>query len=681
MFYETERRLDALDYYGAMIADVDGQFEEIVRRAASACTRPIAAVTFLDARRQWFKAKVGFSFSETPIEHSFCAHVIRQPAAMIVVPDATKDDRFCRYPFVESGLLRFYAGAPIITPEGVAIGTIFVGDEECGSLSDLERELLHGFAREAMAQLEANRWRTAFNDEQTQFASLQTSEAYFRHLTEHALDLITILDVDGTIRFESRSIEGELGYPPEYYRGRNAFDFIHPDDREGVMSAFLRALATNDNTPVLRFRFQHRDGGYRILEGTGKNLLNDPLVRGIVFNSRDVTERVRLQDEVERERLQKEESMARLTGGVAHDFNNILTAIQGMAELAAARVPKGSSEAGFLDEIQTASRRAAALTQQLLAFSRRVVLQPRSIELQSWLSSLDARLRSNLGPGVPIRIDVEPGLSVWQDPAQLEQVLLQLAANAREAMPHGGCFCIKGTRVSLDEDMRPPHEDAEAETYVHLTVSDEGCGMDEALLGRIFDPFFTTRPEKHPGMGLSMCRGIVEQSGGHLRVESCPGQGTAFHLYLPARDAVEEPTPTAPPAVSTPSGVPTILFVDDEPMLREIGETILMEGGYRVIVAEDGQDALVRLAELGSEPLDLLVSDVVMPGMTGVELAAEIGRLRPGARILLCSGYTRDALAASGGLPAGIAFLPKPYTLATLLGKVEELLAAPQPAS
>jgi PAS domain S-box-containing protein len=673
----VQKRLEALSHYDLLDTARDAEFDDLAVRASQVCDTPMATVTLLDEHRQWYKSSVGVDVQETPIEHAFCARAIEDAENVMVVPNALRDERFRNNPLVTAKLgVRFYAGAPLVTPEGVPVGTICSFDRRPRRFSRVKREALRGLASETMALMERIRWRKALEAERKISADLRVSEAYFRHLTEFSLDLISILEADGTIRFESRSIERELGHDPLHYRGRNAFEFVHPEDCPAVMTAFQEALARHGNTPTIRFRFLHADGTYRLLEGSGNNLLDDPVVHGIVFNSRDVTQRVRLQEAVECSRAEKEDMIARLTGGVAHDFNNILTAVQGLAELTEMRVPIGSPEAGYLADIQLATKRAAELTRQMLAFSRRVVLQPRVIELGEWLHALEPRLAQVLGPAVDLTV-VAPGqLRLWQDPAQFEQVLLQLAANAREAMPNGGHFTLEASPVLLSGHECPAHIRDGGANYVRLSVIDQGSGMGEDTLARIFEPFFTTKTQgQHPGLGLCMCRGIVEQSGGNLTVQSHPGRGTIFHILLPSAGAIDEEIPPNVPAEACVD-IPTILFVDDEPMLREIGETILLEAGYRVLVAEDGPDALVRLGELGGTRLDLLVTDVIMPGMTGVQLAQEISRLRPGTRVLLCSGYTRDALAQAGGVPPGVAFLPKPYTLTVLLDKVSELLSA-----
>ncbi len=533
---------------------------------------------------------------------------------------------------------------------------------------------------------EVERLRADLADLRTRYTDLELRETYFRHLTEYAADLITILDADGTIRFESRSIERKLGHAPSHYRGRNVFDFVHPDDRALVIGAFGSTLQNRGTTSLIRLRFRHRDGTYRVLEGFGNNLLDDPAVRGILFNSRDVTEQLQLRDEVEHSRSEKEETIARLTGGVAHDFNNILTAIQGLAGLAQQRLAPQSPEARYLSEIQEASIRAGSLTQQLLACSHRLVLQPRNLALASWLRGLTSRLQMAVGNAIEVTVTAHGDPKVCVDPGQLEQALVQFAGNSRDAMPAGGRFTIEALPVVLEAEERPKDGRQGPMAFVQITVADQGSGMSGCVLPRIFEPFFTTKPEgNHPGLGLSMCRGIIEQSGGHMTVSSLPGRGTVFQLYIPAAESVVEEEADnrsyfqSPTAKSSPSAF-TILLIDDEPLLREIGETVLLEAGYHVIVAEDGPSALQRLEELGNARLDLLLTDVVMPGMTGVQLAQEVARVHPEAAVLLCSGYTRDALARSGGLPAGHGFLPKPYTLATLLEKVEATLPAQAPA-
>lgn len=524
--------------------------------------------------------------------------------------------------------------------------------------------------------------RTKYEELKGKYDDLETREMYFRHLTEYSVDLIAILDPDGTIRFESRSVETYLGHPPAHYRGQNFFEFVHPEDQQLVQAAFADALRKRGNTPVIRFRFCHRDGSYRVLEGCGNNLLDDPAVRGIVFNSRDVTEEVQLREEVELARNQNEQMIARLTGGIAHDFNNVLTAIQGFAELTQSGLEPASKEARYLEDLQASTRRAGALTQRLLAISHRLVLQPRGVNLAKWVAEMRPRFEAILGPSIELTLALHQDPWVVADPALLGQVLLHLVENARDAMPAGGRLTIEALPTILGPGERPRDGKSGFLNYVKISVADNGCGMTEGTLSRIYEPFFTTKePTEHSGLGLSMCRGIIEQSGGHLSVNSIPGRGTVFHLFVPAGEMLADESDSSPTGLipdGTSSDKPLVFVVDDEPALQEIALITLEQAGYRVLVASDGPSALQRISELGAPP-DLLLTDVVMPGMSGVQLAHEVMAQWPGTRILLCSGYTRDALDQNGSLPKGISFLSKPYTLAGLVKKVEEIVRGSLP--
>ncbi len=503
---------------------------------------------------------------------------------------------------------------------------------------------------------------------------LHTSEMYFRHLSEYALDLITILDADGTIRFESKSIRTVLGWVESDYRGRNAFEFVHPEDAPVVKEAFLVALQNHGHTPILSFRFRHKDGTYRILEGRGNNLLNDPAVRGIVFNSRDVTDQRRLEEQLQQS--QKVQALGQLTGGVAHDFNNILTAILGYADIAVGKLPAGHEASAILTEIKTAGERAAALTQQLLAFSRKQVLRPRVLNLGEVVSSMENMLCRLLGERIDLRtVTHEPVDTVKADLHQLEQVLLNLAVNARDAMPNGGSLTIDLRHATLDESYTRLRQEVQPGEYVVLAVSDTGCGMPPEVQKRLFEPFFTTKePGKGTGLGLATCHGIIKQSGGHIAVYSEPGLGTTFRVYLPRcqKAAASMPKTEAPAAL--PQGHETVLLVEDEPMLRELGNMVLGELGYRVLCAENGCEAIQLLHDNPDLKIDLVLTDVVMPQMGGRELAEQIRPLHPKARIIFCSGYTEDAILQRGDLDAGISFLQKPYSVATVAQKVREVL-------
>ena len=506
---------------------------------------------------------------------------------------------------------------------------------------------------------------------------IQRSELYFRHLTEYSLDFITILDADGTIRFESHSIEKDLGYHRDDYLGKNAFDFLHPDDVPRVMQAFIGALQSHGNTPVLSFRFRHKDGSYRVLEGCGNNLLNAPEVRGIVFNSRDVTDKRRIEEQFQQS--QKVQAIGQLTGGVAHDFNNILTAILGYADLAMKQLPAIATPHQQVGEIRKAAERAAGLTRQLLAFSRKQVLKPRVINLVTAIAEMEKMLRRLLGEAIEFATiaDADVG-NVVVDQSQLEQVLLNLTVNARDAMPDGGKLTINAGNVTLDSNYAIVRSEVEPGEYVLLAITDTGCGMSDEVLARLFEPFFTTKEMgKGTGLGLATCHGIVKQSGGHISVYSEPGTGTTFKVYLPRvmESVTVEPRVEAPQPMEC--GHETVLIVEDEPMLRELGETVLQELGYRVFCAENGRHALALLDENPDLTIDLLFTDMMMPEMGGRELVEKLRPLSPRTKVIYCSGYTEDAVFRSGGIEAGVFFLQKPYTVAAVAKSVRDALSAP----
>lgn len=531
----------------------------------------------------------------------------------------------------------------------------------------------------ASALAELNFERAARLKSESDLAALRRSETYFRHLTEHALELITVLDADGTIRFESKSIETELGYPPEEYIGKNAFDFVHEEDAPRVIQAFLTALQTHGSTPTLTFRFRHKDGSYRFLEGRGNNLLDDPAVSGIVFNSRDVTERRRLEEQFRQS--QKVQAIGQLTGGVAHDFNNVLTAIIGYGELAIAGLPKDSLTRSQVEEMNKAAHRAAALTRQLLAFSRKQVLQPRVISLQTVIAEMDKMLRRLLGEHIEMVTIARPGTgNVSADSNQVEQVLLNLAVNARDAMEGipGARLTIEVQNTSLDETYTAVRNEVTPGEYVLLAISDNGCGMSAEVRARMFEPFFTTKPQgQGTGLGLATCHGIIKQSGGHIEVYSEVGRGTTFKVYLPRVEGVAEIAQFQPETLLTPSGHGTVLLVEDEPMLRELGITVLQELGYEVLTAGNGREALQVLADEPTRRIDLLFTDVSMPVMGGKELVERVRPMIPEIKVIFCSGYTEDAILHSSGLDAGVFFLQKPYTIAAVAQKLNEALLSP----
>ena len=392
-------------------------------------------------------------------------------------------------------------------------------------------------------------------------------------------------------------------------------------------------------------------------------------------------EQLRVQME-ERERAeeglrqsQKMDAIGQLAGGVAHDFNNLLTAILGYSELLASRPAVESLAREEIGEIRTAAERAAALTRQLLAFSRKQVLEPVVLRVNDLVANLEKMLGRVIGEDVDLvsRLDRSVG-NVRVDPGQLEQVIVNLVVNARDAMPRGGKLTIETANADLDEAYAQRHAAIRPGRYVMVAVSDTGTGMDEATAGRVFEPFFTTKETgKGTGLGLSTVYGIVKQSGGNIWVYSEPGKGTTFKVYLPrVEDVVTEGAPRL--ADSSPArGTETILLVEDEEAVRTLSRRILEKHGYRVLEAGSGPAALEVLRAV-TERVHMLLTDLVMPDMTGTELASRLKADHPEIRVLFMSGYTDDAVVRSGLLEPGRAFLQKPFTPVVLLRKVREVL-------
>lgn len=400
--------------------------------------------------------------------------------------------------------------------------------------------------------------------------------------------------------------------------------------------------------------------------------------RLVVIN--DITERKRgevalKKSEAQVRQLQKMEAVGRLAGGVAHDFNNLLTVIIGCSEVLLNTESKGQSRE-LIEEIKKAGDRAAALTRQLLAFSRKQVINPAVLDLNAIAADMEKMLRRLIGEHIEMELALEPALQrVRADPGQIEQVLMNLVVNAREAMPKGGKLIIKTANVDLDESFSQARQEVRPGPYVMLAVSDTGFGMDEETKAHIFEPFFTTKEQgKGTGLGLATVYGIVKQSSGFVYVYSEPGLGTAFKIYLPPIEAPQTEHTVHPRSSATPTrGTETVLLVEDEDGVRSLARLALETKGYTVLEARNGGEAL-QLCEQHQGPIHLLVTDVVMPGMNGRDLADRLISLHPGLNVLFVSGYTGDAIVHHGVLDPDVAFLEKPFTPAVLARKVREVL-------
>jgi signal transduction histidine kinase/ActR/RegA family two-component response regulator len=450
---------------------------------------------------------------------------------------------------------------------------------------------------------------------------------------------------------------------------------VHQDDAAHFKESFHSALTARE--PVdFEYRARGKEGGQHTLRQQGRTVLdeNGNAVRLVGFIS-DITEHRILETQLAQ--AQKMEAVGRLAGGVAHDFNNLLTVISGYSAMQLERTDQVNPLHHEAEQILAAANRAAALTSQLLAFSRQQVLQPRRVNLNDIVRNVDPMLRRLIGEDIEVQTVLAPELgTVRVDPGQMDQVLMNLVVNSRDAMPNGGKLTIQTENVELDRKYLKNRTHVNSGQYVLLAVSDNGTGMDRKTQARIFEPFFTTKePGKGTGLGLPMVYGIVKQSGGYIEVYSEPNRGTTIKMYLPRVDAGVEEIRSSAEDLSHAGGSERILLVEDDAQLRELITEILTGRGYDVQVME-GIDGLEAVLESNAK-CDLLVTDVVMPRMSGPEVAARVTRRWPGIKILYMSGYTADAMVRHGILDWGLSFLQKPFTPSVLAAKVREVLNTP----
>jgi len=792
-------RLAALRRYDVLDTPPEPAFDDLARLAAHVCGAPMALVSLVDDTRQWCKAELAFGRREVPRDASFCAHSILGPD-VLVVPDATRDPRFAGSPLVTGPPgVRFYAGAPLVTPDGYALGTLAVLDRTPRDLPAEQRALLEALARRAVAELELRRslhaqgaerafvrrvldtqpsmvfvkdWEGRFvlvnealartygttvegivgktdadfnpdagevehfmrddreviasrrpkliaeepvthSDGQVRWYStvkvplveddgrcdkllgvatdisvqrralvaLAESERLHRTLGDVAPGFVWTVDAAGRYEYVNRTWLEFTGSTLEELNAGGGDRFNHPDEVEEVRRRWARAAESG--TPFeMELRYRRQDGAYRwmlcrvvpVRDEAGR-------VSRWVGSAVDIHELKRVEEERRRtdERLrqvERLEALGRLAGGVAHDLNNMLVAILGYSEFVAKSLPSDDERRADVESIAEAAGRSAQLTRQLLAFARRDMVEPRRVDLNAVVRGAERMLRLSAGEGVEVELVLEEGeLCTLADPTRLERVLLNLVLNARDAMATGGRLRIATGRTTLDEGLADRHGDPGLApgAYVCLTVTDTGHGMDRATLAQVFEPFFTTKPfGQGTGLGLSTAYGSVKQAGGHITVQSEPGRGTTFTVYLPA--AGDRPAAEAARGIAAPSGDGrTILVVDDDAPVRSTTARSLVHGGYRALTAASAAEALELLAK-EEKRVDLVLTDVVMPGMGGRELAARIAERYPGMPVVLMSGYTEEEIRLGGPPNGGPPFLAKPFTPQVLVAKMREVL-------
>lgn len=505
--------------------------------------------------------------------------------------------------------------------------------------------------------------------------ALRLSEISFRSVIENAPYGIYRAQASGKLLLVNPALQKMLGYASQEELLKISLSneiYLDPLEHQKVIDLFANQKAFTD----VEVEWKRKDGTPMRARCTGW-LVKDTRARDGYFEvfAEDVTEKWLLERQLRM--AQKMEAVGRLSGGIAHDFNNLLGVIIGYSQVLKRTLPRGSAFLEHAEEIEKAGQRAAALTRQLLAFSRQQVLAPAVLDLNSVISEMQKLLPRLIGEDIEIVMDLNAASGrVKADQGQFEQVVMNLVVNARDAMPHGGKVVIATVNASLDEFYTRQHPGSRAGDYVMLSVSDTGTGIDAETLAHIFEPFFTTKERgKGTGLGLATVYGIVKQSGGYVWVASTLGKGTSFEVYLPRIEEAVTVVEAAAPCIPAFQGAETILLVEDADALRKLTHMLLEQHGYRVLAAENGVDALL-LAHQQSGRIDLLVTDVIMPGLNGRALAKQLESLRPGLKVLYVSGYTDDAIVDHGVLEADIHLLHKPFSEESLIRKVREVLDA-----
>ncbi|MCI0487052.1 MAG: response regulator [Blastocatellia bacterium] len=500
-------------------------------------------------------------------------------------------------------------------------------------------------------------------------SALRESEARFKRLVEPNIIGIIVADTRGSITEANDAFLKMVGYAREELPLR--WDEMTPPEYRPGDEEVIERLKVSDIIAPFEKEYIRKDGS-RVPVLIGGSLLESSRDDCICFVI-DLTERKRLERQLHQS--QKMEAIGRLAGGVAHDFNNLLTAITGYSDLLLMRLSDTDPQHSSLQEIKNAGDRAAALTRRLLVFSHKQVLQPKVLDLGETIASSVEMLRRLIGERVELVTVLDPNLGrVKADPAQMEEVIMNLATNARDAMPEGGKLIIEAANIYLDEAYGRSEFGTGPGHYVMLSVADTGCGMDEETRSHLFEPFFTTKEKgKGTGLGLSTVYGIVKQSGGHIKAYSETGIGTTFKIFLPRVEGEADSLRVRASGDEMLRGSETVLLVEDEEIVRRLARNILDAGGYRVLEAADAAEAL-EICERCEDQIDLMLTDVVMPRMNGFKLAERATILRPAMKVLYMSGYTGNALFNEGVAQNEVAFLQKPFTAYDLTYKLREVL-------
>ena len=683
---EEVARLKALVDCHVLDTPPEELFDRTARLAAYLCGTAIGLIGFIDATRLWFKSRVGWDYPEIPREDSFCEQTILH-RDVLVISDAAADDRFSAGPMVQYAGIRFYAGVPLLTKEGYALGTLCVMDRLPRELPAGHKDALLTLAHLVTAKLEHRRSTTltsTLSEHKRTEQALRDSQDRLQSIISSAMDAIITVNDNQQIVVFNKAAEQIFRCLPEQALGQSLEKFIPEKFRE----AHRQHVQRFGDTGVTN-RSLYSPGTLMGLRANGEEFPIEATISQVKTASerlytvivRDISARKRSEDELRH--AQKMDAVGHLAGGIAHEFNNYLGIIMGYSDLLAQDENQNESVRLTVSEINTATQKAASLTRQLLAFSRKQILEPCVLDLNASILETHKLLRRLIPANIDITPVLHPNLGqVKADPAQIQHVLINLAVNARDAMPQGGKISIETANVELDEEFASRNPDVRPGDYVMFSVTDTGAGMGTETLNRIFEPFFTTKEEgKGTGLGLSMAYGIVKQSGGHITVASVRGRGTAFRIYLPklrSDDSAAEASFSAQVQAREPMLEPgthnseTILLVEDESVLRRLMRSKLESQGYKILEAKDGTEALSICQQKFA--IDLIVSDLAMPEMSGLELREKATALRPSIKFLLISGYAKDAVGSPEQIVQFGDFLGKPFLPEDLVRRVRELL-------
>lgn len=658
------QRLAALRRYEVLDTPAEQAFDDLVLLATHICQVPVAMVSLVDENRQWFKSRIGLIETETPRDISFCAHTILEPDRVMQVCNAEQDARFVASPLVTGApRIRFYAGAPLVTPDGQALGALCVMDHEARVLTPEQLSALAALSRRVVAQLELSRQArelaasqreaqamlalaeqsrramlSVLEDEKRAGESLRDSEARFRQVVENIREVFWMSDVaKNQILYISPGYAEVWGRPCEelYASSRAWIESIHAEDRDRVMQAAMTKQVTGNYDET--YRIVRPDGAIRWVHDRAFPVTDKSgTVIRVVGVAEDVTEKRKLEKQYLRG--QRLEAIGTLSGGIAHDLNNILAPMLMIAPLLRENLTH-ARDLELLAMVEQGAQRGADIIKQLLTFSRGIEGNRGPVQLRHLLKEMCHLMRETFPREIVIAQDA--ALALWPviaDATQLHQVLLNLCVNARDAMPGGGRLTLRVRNTTLTEPDRHLSPDFKPGPHVMLTVEDTGQGIPPEIIGRIFEPFFTTKEiGKGTGLGLSTVMGIVKSHGGFVCVHSEPGKGTRFEVYLPASVTQQDGGARAGVEPSLPGRGELILVVDDEASIREVMRRVLVRSGYNVLCAANGQEALtVFLAH--RVRVRLLLTDVMMPTMGGVALARAVRALEPTLRIIAMSG-------------------------------------------